>query len=316
MQPFTLELFDSFDSLKNFFTGQRELEEIRQLSSVQIGLSSPHLLLDRWQVAWLIIKAPFEIITAVFVNCLEQLFECVGAQNLAIRCAVLEHHLLYSVFLLFHLYRYGEDLLSPSINFHALGSDSLFLSSSLSMDSIQDAKVRALTFHMLFREVSFYHPKGACRGISFWFLYLYFQSQGAFSDPLAHAIAVAKQFEAGASEQAALLHSLCQTQKDLLDLDVQFNVTQISLEDGAEDSAEQIIRALEPGAYSIEMENHHIVYIKITETLEMLFDPSIGLIKRNGPAPAAKVLDYLKTLKQREHLNPVVCFDRTQLIYR
>jgi hypothetical protein len=52
----------------------------------------------------------------------------------------------------------------------------------------------------------------------------------------------------------------------------------------------------------------------LEETLEMLFDPSIGLIKRNGPTPAAKVLDYLKTLKQREHLNPVACFDRTQLL--
>jgi hypothetical protein len=92
--------------------------------------------------------------------------------------------------------------------------------------------------------------------------------------------ALGRQFETGASRQPAFLHALTLAPLyDLLRLNVHKNISTISVK---EKTSEQIVREIQcrtPGIYGIYTSTHQVIYIKIDDQHQYLFEPNTGTIK-------------------------------------
>jgi hypothetical protein len=126
--------------------------------------------------------------------------------------------------------------------------------------------------------VQFYGKEGVCRGSSLWFIYLYLKTLGNFDEEKAHLISVAKQFENGASRQAALLqafykgHQLLGLKKEKIPA---AKISLYELDFGLE-TANQKVASLKEGIYRVGSYHHSMVYIKNGKE-GYLWDPSYGL---------------------------------------
>jgi hypothetical protein len=166
---------------------------------------------------------------------------------------------------------FQEHLLSRSINTHRKDTSDYFLLPPMHT---------SLDTHPNLNSLNFFHENGMCRGICHWFIYLYFKTQSHFTDSEQHLRAVGKQFEQGAPRQAAFLNSLAlPSLYNLLRLEVRRDYSKIEV---AGKIPEQIFREIQcrvPGVYGIYTSSHQVVYIKINDNLQYLFDPTKGCIK-------------------------------------
>jgi hypothetical protein len=173
---------------------------------------------------------------------------------------------------------FRENLLSRSTNSHRLDTSDYYLQSPL---RIPFALINSSS-------LNFFHRDGICRGMCLWFIFLYFKTQGRFTDSMQHVRAVGQQFEQGAARQPAFLQSLALSPLyNLLKLNVQQDNSKISV---AGKTQEQILCEIQrrpPGVYSIYTSSHQVVYIKIDDNEQYLFDPNIGCI-RIGSTPLFK----------------------------
>lgn len=146
-----------------------------------------------------------------------------------------------------------------------------------------------------YSNLQFYHAKGACAGIVYWFNYLYLKTQHLFTDPWDHAHYVAKLFEKGAPREASLLQTLSarfnsdpalrDPYEHLIDMrrvDVQ-SITLLRNVDLTASLREQIIN-LQPGVYKLGIPKHACSFIKISDGLFFIMDPNLGLVPCRGEA--------------------------------
>jgi hypothetical protein len=162
-------------------------------------------------------------------------------------------------------------LLSRSINTHRKDTSDYYLQAPIRTPFVTHPNPLSLNF---------FHQDGICRGMCHWFVFLYFKTQGHFADPEQHIRAVGQQFEQGAPCQAAFLHSLSLPPLyDLLGLNVQENNSKINV---TGKTTEQILREFQcrvPGVYGIYTSSHQLIYIKIDDNHQYLFEPNTGCIK-------------------------------------
>ena len=127
--------------------------------------------------------------------------------------------------------------------------------------------------------MNFFHSDGLCKGMCYWFASLYFKTEGRVTDPKQHVIGVAQQFAKGAPAQAAFLQSLDNKPiYDLLQLQVHEDNSKITV---TGKTREQICREFQcrcPGVYGIITSSHFLIYIKINDNDQYLFDPTKGCI--------------------------------------
>ncbi len=166
---------------------------------------------------------------------------------------------------------FQNNLLAKSVNTHRLDRADYFLQPSIRT---------SLATHPSGGMVNFFHAGGICRGMCHWFIHLYFKSRGQFSNTDEHFRSVGQQFMQGAPDQAALLQSLdLPPTYSLLHLNVRADYSKVKVKDKTN---EQIMRGLlcqPPGVYGIYTSSHQVVFIKIDESRQYLFDPNIGVIK-------------------------------------
>jgi hypothetical protein len=166
---------------------------------------------------------------------------------------------------------FQTNLLSRSINTHRQNTSDYYLHSPLRT---------SFATHTNSTSLDFFHQEGVCRGMCHWFIFLYFKTQGRFANPEQHIRAVGQQFEQGAARQPAFLQSLALAPLyDLLKLNVHQDNSKIST---AGKTPEQILREFQcraPGVYGIYTSSHQVVYIKIDDNQQYLFDPNVGCIK-------------------------------------
>ena len=166
---------------------------------------------------------------------------------------------------------FRENLLSRSTNSHRLDTSDYYLQSPLRIPFVTQPN---------FESLNFFHQDGICRGMCLWFIFLYFKTQGRFIDPKQHVRAVGQQFEQGAARQPAFLHSLALAPVyDLLKLSVQQDNSKISAAGKTQEQILSEIQCRSPGVYGIYTSLHQVVYIKIDDYEQYLFDPNIGCIK-------------------------------------
>ena len=166
---------------------------------------------------------------------------------------------------------FQENLLSRSINTHREDTSDYYLQHPLRIPFIT---------HPTPTSLNFFHKEGLCRGMCHWFIFLYFKTQAHFTDPDQHVHAVGQQFEKGAARQPAFLHSLTlPSVYDLLRLDVHQDNSRMSV---VGKTIEQILHEFQcriPGVYGIYTSSHQVVYIKVDDAHQYLFDPKTGCIK-------------------------------------
>lgn len=171
---------------------------------------------------------------------------------------------------------FQNHLLVKSINTHRLDSEDQYLLPQMST---------TLSTHKTPGMLNMFHSDGICRGMNYWFIHLYFKTRNSFSNVELQLSAVGKQFEQGAPRQAVLLHSLnLPSVYDLLKLNVHQDHSKILVEEKTE---EQIITSMQlrsPGMYGIYTSSHQVVYLKIDESRQYLYDPNVGVIKVSTPA--------------------------------
>lgn len=170
---------------------------------------------------------------------------------------------------------FKNHLLTRSINTHREDSEDYYLLPRLQTSFIPRERNSA--------HLNFFQSYGICRGMCYWFASLYLKTKGQCADPEEQVRAVGKQFERGASPQAAFLHSLKHNHVyDLLKLRVQEDESTIPYTGNTYDQICRKILVRVPGVYGIYTSTHMVLFIKIDDDRQYLFDPNVGCIKITG----------------------------------
>lgn len=287
---FSVDLLQDKGRLKAWLRHPAHLEYVKKNHEA----TGPRLLADKWQIYWINFLSAFHtLITSRALKALHYL------------CKQLNLHSSKRIIKIAHLHLNKEQdrasaikthqaaLISFSRNCPHLSSSDIYLEPSAKLSSIQDHHVRSLTYG--YPKVKWFHKNGECKGMCFWFVYLYLSCKGNFSDDHSHVLAVAKQFEEGAPSPAILLQSLWLIESLL---GIEGSRRDVSFEKFEKDLAE--FSNIPLGIYSVGVGTHRINYIKISQEEAYLFDPNFGTwhIPYNQ---AAKAHSYICKLTRESH---------------
>ncbi|MGC1879014.1 MAG: hypothetical protein WA678_06540 [Rhabdochlamydiaceae bacterium] len=259
--PFKPDVLLTQASAARFLNGEQEAAEIMHRTTSSSTSSDQGRSTDQlyYQVSGIILTVTSYLLRLVCLS------------HLSKRVWVMSRHAIADATAIKTQKIFQATLLARSINTHRKETADYYLQPPLQTPFATCPKATRLNF---------FHREGVCRGMCFWFIFLYFKTQHHFSNPEQHVRAVGQQFSQGASRQSAFLHSLQLTPLyDLLHLNVHQENSKISV---AGKSQETILREFQlrvPGVYSIITSSHQVVYIKIDDNTEYLFDPNLGCIK-------------------------------------
>lgn len=341
--PFSKQILNNFSDLQAFLSGKEEIDWISQSENRDNRTYVSKLYYNRWQIAWICVKAPFEWIFVLFCEAVAFLSEKLGSTRLnRVFTLLAKHHQAdFSSFESQHTY--GKQFLIPSRNFHHLWTCDYYNKDSLPVSSIEDAQVKELLFDTSLANehshskllkkpveglqiknivenlkkihyIHFYIRNGLCRGDTSWWLYLFLSTQHLFKNPYHHIIAVSKMFEKGVSRQAALLQQLNLAESKVLKMSFNYslNISQQQIEQNSEAAIESL-KKLPAGPYGVGLHNHRIAYVKIDDQLGFVRDPNRGVIALEGPNQANELLNYIRPYNNHADASSVY-FESTSLI--
>ncbi|MGE0669655.1 MAG: hypothetical protein AB7H48_11060 [Parachlamydiales bacterium] len=292
---------NGYENLKNFFVSseapQKVINERESAMSKVVGPMYSDLD-GIWEVAQ-IATYPFRWLLNLVLKEVAKLFSCLGAQELAMHAKTASRYMKIG----FDVYSESPTqffLIKKTAN---IANDCGIISeaSPVPASQIVDPKIRAKTF--LFStdpnegEVRFDHANGICRGMSDWFLYLYFKTKHEFSDPRSHMIALGRQFSKGGGVEPVLLQSLNIKNGSLLNLRIGVHDQQLiagrypgvelsryplNQWENEQDRIIQELRNLPPGGYKVGVPHHSTAYVKVDDHLSFYFDPNVGIIEISG----------------------------------
>ncbi len=332
-------LLSSEWQLRQYMSGE---EQIQTIAKEAANPPASSLWQGKWQVVILTARIPFDCILVIFWEATRGLTYVLCMPTLSTYCHIRGVHAMAAdLSRLYDICRFGENLLVPSINFPKSSLADLCAHPSLSREVVKSNPLLTDTRKgspVLPEPLEFFHKKGTCRGMSDWFLYLYFATKHLFSDPEEHLKAVARRMETGATGQATLLQTFSPSdgrsmlhllekrihhpiaskpwgelskseQKDYFSYT--FNTIPPKLFEKDHPEAKKLIRSLPSGAYHLGVPFHAMTFFKLSPTLAYLFDPNAGLIRMKGDMPQ-KVLDYCLDYKEdKRPLLNAVDFDLT-----
>lgn len=300
LNPFTPQLLDSAVHLRAYLSGQEAIDQINRQAANPIP-SAASKLNDRWEVFKREVDSTFQDIYTLFLSALSSLLNCIGATDLAKRCHVASRQAMASTLFLTHYNEIGNNFLMPSLNTHRTDTNDLYLHPPLEPGSHPLFEIRDINGRN--QGVNFFHRHGVCRGMANWFLYLYFQTQAQFTDSDEHIKAVTQQFEAGAPQEASLLHSLNEeATTQLLNLDRQLDVLHCDPMVLTDQQIADQLCALPPGAYALYSSSHRVNWINLGESRGYFYNPSFGSDRVQGIEDLTKcVKEFVKT----HHVTPL-----------
>jgi hypothetical protein len=266
---FTPQVLMTQATVECFLNGEQEAAEISRFTPpASTSMSSHH---GRLWDAWIDTDELYSLFSSFFLTVASYLFHAVCLIDLSKRTWVMSRHAMADATAIKTQKIFQANLLCRSINTHRKDTADYFLESPIPTPFVAHPNSTSLNF---------FHQDGICRGMCHWFIYLYFKTQGCFTDPEQHVRAVGQQFEQGASRQPAFLHSLTLPPLyDLLRLNVHQDNSKVRV---TGTTPEQVLREFQcraPGVYGIYTSSHQVVYIKIDDSRQYLFDPNIGCLK-------------------------------------
>lgn len=140
--------------------------------------------------------------------------------------------------------------------------------------------------------ISLYSPEGVCRGASLWFIYLFLKTKNFFPDPKKNLLAVSQQFITGMPKQATILQAFDRVEAFLKLRKYNQESQNISLYelDAHAESARTKMHSLPQGIFRVGCYRHSLVYIKLSEGEQYVWDPRCGLM----PTSADQLLKMIK----------------------
>ena len=306
---FSPHMLNDVQRLKTLFTGEDEIRALDQLPKETYVRPSGELYMNRWQVSWIFVSAPFRLVLYVFLKATANFLECFAMQNLSRRVHVQAHHLAYTFNIAWNQLSYGKRFLAPCLNDYRKDISDVYTLKNIYRENILDPTIRE-KLHPDFDKVHFDLLEKLCHGSVYWFNYLFLKAgetktaQGCetYTD---YALAISKLFEHGQPRQAALMQSLYGLEKDLLDIEE----NSVALSPPLFKSKEWLGK-LADGIYLLDFPEHSVSYIKYNGE-EMVMDPIVGLIQIEKPEHLIEIIDeYTKNhegmpiLFARQHLKP------------
>lgn len=269
LSSFSPEIFESVHTLRAYLTGQEAISEIHRMAHSPIPPAGSKLN-GRWEVVKWELYAAAQELFSIYLTAVSHLFDCAGATELSKRYYVAFRHAKAPTFFLGHYHRMRNNFLMSSLNTHRSDTADLYLHPPLLPGTAQRFEIDG-------KGVEFFHPKGVCRGMVNWFLYLYFRTQDHFSDPDEHIKAVTKQFESGAPKEASLLQGLhAEATSQLLDLDQELDVLQYDPVHQTDQQIAEQLCSLSPGVYVLYSSSHCVNWIHLKGGQGYFYDPSCG----------------------------------------
>ncbi|MGC2595984.1 MAG: hypothetical protein WA347_06870 [Rhabdochlamydiaceae bacterium] len=297
IRVFDASVFESYANLQSFFNRSPAIQEVlskknEPYSGIPIPLNAN--LACRWRVCQMT-TAPFRWALAIFLKISAAGLACCGfsgrAKDLK-RCAI---HLIigFDVFsnettkvVRIMASKNGPNKEGEIVNTHPSIPESRAAE-----------KVRKRTYsHLQNNEIKFNHKKGICRGMSFWFVYLYLKTKNQFPDPRAHMAALGEQLINGGGMDPTLLQTLKLRKGKLLNLkrgtqpihsttvDYPIKLIEHPTHRWKANSTEMIgqLKTLPPGAYSVGIPYHQMAFVKIDDRLGYFFNANKGIIEICG----------------------------------
>lgn len=271
IEAFNPLLLQNSAFLARFLEGSEEAAAI-----VCAGSNASGRLAGRWEVSYLSnFKEVYFQLTALVLYATSYLSYGLCMTDLSKRLRVWAQHEQSNARVIAAVRVFQNNLLGFSINTYRKNISDFYLQPPLQI------ALPGLTEASRF---NFFSENGVCRGMSHWFVYLFFKTLNQFSNPEQHLCALSTQFEHGASKQAAFLHSLNQSRDmmlmmyGLLNLNVQEDY--LSADPQNLEQLRQELQLCPPGVYGIYIGNHQLAYIKYQSShQQFLFDPNYGIFK-------------------------------------
>lgn len=143
-------------------------------------------------------------------------------------------------------------------------------------------------------QIKLNQSKGMCLGEVRWFLRLYLQTRGQFSDLQTHMRALGKQFEHGGGPEAVLLQGIWTRGGKILGVREGVRDRSLKWKKNARltlrvnevyaqsPKALSQLNDLPIGAYKFEVPKHATAFIKLSKDLSYFFDPNTGVYEIKG----------------------------------
>jgi hypothetical protein len=306
IRVFNESVFDSYANLQNFLFRSDAVSQVlsrkdKPFSKVLIP-SNPNLA-----GKWLVCQAatgPFRGISAIAIQIISKMVRFLGAPGFAKQ---LTNGALYLVtgFEVCSKEPTKIFIIKNTVNRpNALGSV-INKTPMIPESRITDPKIKKKTWCSEQKGIKFNHNQGICRGISFWFLYLYLKTKDQFSDPRNHMAALGKQFVHGGGVDPTLLQSIYLQKGKLLGLNIGTQPAHSRAKGCSlmeyipaewRSSALEItcqLQNMPAGAYKIGLPKHAISFVKIHDKLGYFFDPDDGIMEINGDAVGEKLYQLI-----------------------
>lgn len=288
---FSVDLLQDIQPLRNWLAQPSYMARVKQ-KHIPTGKK---MLSERWQIHWMeVLTYIHEKVLSIMLSSIHKGLLSLGLTSASRTVELINLHLCCTKNHLIAIKRHGLDLLSLSRNCHELESREFYLQEPIQIASIRNKEMRALTIPTS-TEFKFFHSKGLCRGMCFWFIYLYFTTVSDYTDKIEHITAVAKQFEEGAPSPAALLHSLIGIEYPLLSL--LGSVKHVSFIEFEKNVAS--FAKYPPGVYSMGLGTHRLNYIKFSETEAVIFDPNMGAFRFCGQEQMTQSHQYICSVAKK-----------------
>jgi hypothetical protein len=306
---FNASILENYANLQNFFNQSQAIQEVltekdKPYSGIPIPLDSN--LACKWQVCQ-IVTSPLRWILAVFLKTVAAGFEHCGSSQIAKDMKNWSVHLIIGFDAFSNettkVFRIAASINDPNKEGKIVNEHPSVPESRVAVS------VRERTFCSIYKKIKFGHHQGICRGMSFWFLYLYLKTKDQFSDPRAHMTALGEQFKNGGGMDPTLLQSIFLRTGDLLNLkigtqsaseSVRTQLIEHTPDQWRSNSTDILLqlRAMPVGAYAVGLPRHQTALVKINDRLGFFFDPNHGIIAIQGPELAQKLYEKIShTLK-------------------
>jgi hypothetical protein len=302
-------LFSSYSDLQNFFMQSDAPKEV--LRKKDSAYSKPLLPINpqlsaKWQLCQ-IATAPIRLTLELALRIFSFIASCVGATHIAKR-AKMSARYQSAGFIIYSdestkLFKIKTTHNRPNAR-GKIVTKIPFLPKS----QIYAPKVERKTFASIQNGVKFDHQNGICRGMSFWFLYLYLKTQSQFSDSRSHMNALGKQFSKGGDIEPTLLQSINLRKGKLLNINIGkeapyqhrkysqpeglFTYSTTEWASNVQNIAEQL-QNMPKGAFKLCIPRHAMAYVKIDARQSFFFDPNQGIIEINGDNQGQKLHELI-----------------------
>lgn len=293
---FNESVFSSYANLQSFFNSSDAIQNVlSQKDMLRPTVCAPYDVQLSWK--WKICQIatfPFRWILAIFLRCTATTLSCFGISQWAKRLKSHAKHINIG----FEFCSEESTRLfkiKSSLNRSNEKGEIVNSHPSIPANKLTDPRVKKRTFCSVVNEVRFGHSGGICRGMSYWFLYLYLKTKDQFCDPRSHMAALGKQFSRGGGMDPTLLQSLKLQKGKLLNLKIgsqpihstnprpvrTIKVSPAQFRSNASEMIHQL-QNVPTGAYVLGLPIHETAFVKINERLGYFFEPNRGIIEIQG----------------------------------